>query len=116
LLQFLYKQGDLDWRVNSGWVFSSPSVEAKMPVIRGELLSSVHAAAGGGETTGHVETIQHRIEADQHTEGDLYYAMYRLVVWAEADFTARQILGCNYLVTVASTYHKRQAEEAPACI
>jgi hypothetical protein len=105
MFQFLYKWGDLDWGTDSGWVFRSPSVRAKMPSVNEEMLSRVHTAARGGETSGHVKTQRYPIAADPHTEGDLYYAMYRFRIQAEADFRARQVLGCNHLVTIAPTYY-----------
>jgi len=104
LFQFLYKWGDLDWGTESDWVFRSPSVQAEMPSINEDILSSVHAAARGGEMSGHVETIRYPIAADSDTESDLYYAMFRFNVWANADYRA-WLLGCKYLVTIAPTYY-----------
>jgi hypothetical protein len=98
MAQFLFKGGDLDWKGHSRWVFSSPSVEKELPDMNAELLSLVHANALNGAMTGVVETREYTIAADRNTESDLYYAMFRFLVWAEADYQAR-LLSCNlYLV------------------
>ena len=104
LEQFLLKRGNLDWGSFSLWVFNSPSVQAEMPSINEDIFGSVHAAARGSDASGYIETKQYPVQANPATEEDLYYAMYGFQIWAEADYSARQVFGCNSLVVIRTTY------------
>jgi len=105
MLQFLFKEGDIDYEwPASMWLTWNPSVRAAQKVADDDLLEVIHTKAKAGELSGRAKTNP-RLVIPPTQEIDLYYAMYRFQLWAEADYEVALDPQCCYEVDAKTEYH-----------
>ena len=105
MLQFLFKAGDIDYEwSNAMWLTWNPSVRAAQKTAEDDLLVEIHAKAKVGELSGRAKTNPRLVTALTQ-EIDLYYAMYRFQLWAEADYKVTLDAQCCYEVDTKTEYH-----------
>lgn len=107
MFQFLFKRGDITYDRASEfafWLTTNPSVKKAQEVAENDLLAVIHVKGKAGELNGRAKTIP-RLVIPPIQEVDLYYAMFRFHLWAEADYNITLDAACCYEVEARPEYH-----------